>query len=196
MRGEGSGVREPKQTMKCRRGASFPMTFNRLPQPVGHTISPGKLSRNSHRVPIAHSGEESWSTNFYPNPVVQLTRRFFLADEILYLACDQPQRRACALCRAQHKDHARRKFYDIHVRTPSDTTQRALEYIGGLYGPHEFATLMLNKAAPEQIDLDRAELEALLKRQLVALENVASGVKRPRVTRDGDSLLQAIARKH
>ncbi|WP_429579970.1 hypothetical protein [Paraburkholderia youngii] len=82
------------------------------------------------------------------------------------------------------------------MRTPSDTTQRALEYIGGLYGPHEFATLMLNKAAPEQIDLDRAELEALLKRQLVALENVASGVKRPRVTRDGDSLLQAIARKH
>ncbi|MGF6482608.1 hypothetical protein QFZ91_004835 [Paraburkholderia sp. JPY419] len=29
--------------------------------------------------------------------------------------------------------HARRKFYDIHVRTPSDTTQKALEYIGGLY---------------------------------------------------------------
>ncbi|WP_129561374.1 IS66 family transposase [Paraburkholderia dokdonensis] len=30
--------------------------------------------------------------------------------------------------------HARRKFYDIHVRTPSDTTQKALEYIGALYG--------------------------------------------------------------
>lgn len=29
--------------------------------------------------------------------------------------------------------HTRRKFYDIHVRTPSDTTQKALEYIGGLY---------------------------------------------------------------
>ncbi|MBB5510873.1 transposase [Paraburkholderia sp. JPY681] len=29
--------------------------------------------------------------------------------------------------------HARRKFYDILVRTPSDTTQKALEYIGGLY---------------------------------------------------------------
>jgi len=29
--------------------------------------------------------------------------------------------------------HARRKFYDIHVRTPSDTTKKALEYIGGLY---------------------------------------------------------------
>jgi transposase len=30
--------------------------------------------------------------------------------------------------------HARRKFYDIHVRTPSDTTQKALDYIGELYG--------------------------------------------------------------
>jgi hypothetical protein len=29
--------------------------------------------------------------------------------------------------------HARRKFYDIHVRTPSDTTQKALNYIGELY---------------------------------------------------------------
>lgn len=31
-----------------------------------------------------------------------------------------------AACHAQ----ARRKFYDIHVRTPSDTTQKALNYIG------------------------------------------------------------------
>jgi len=30
--------------------------------------------------------------------------------------------------------HARRKFYDIHVRTLSETTQRALHYIGELYG--------------------------------------------------------------
>jgi transposase len=30
--------------------------------------------------------------------------------------------------------HARRKFYDIHVRTPSDTTEKALDYIGELYG--------------------------------------------------------------
>ena len=30
--------------------------------------------------------------------------------------------------------HARRKLYDIHVRTPSETTQKALDYIGELYG--------------------------------------------------------------
>jgi len=29
--------------------------------------------------------------------------------------------------------HARRKFYDIHVRTPSATTQQALDFIGELY---------------------------------------------------------------
>jgi len=30
--------------------------------------------------------------------------------------------------------HARRKFHDIHVRMPSETTQKALHYIGELYG--------------------------------------------------------------
>jgi len=30
--------------------------------------------------------------------------------------------------------HARRKFHDIHVRTPSETTHKALHYIGALYG--------------------------------------------------------------
>ena len=29
--------------------------------------------------------------------------------------------------------HARRKFYDIHVRTPSETTTKALDYMGELY---------------------------------------------------------------
>ena len=36
--------------------------------------------------------------------------------------------------------------------------------------PHEFATLMLLQDAPDQIDLDRADLEALLERQLITLE--------------------------
>ncbi|OUL75670.1 hypothetical protein [Paraburkholderia hospita] len=64
-----------------------------------------------------------------------------------------------------------------------------------MLSPHEFATLMLVKAAPEQIDLDREELDTLLERQLVALEQLASGARRPRLTRDGDSVLQAVARK-
>lgn len=64
-----------------------------------------------------------------------------------------------------------------------------------MLSPHEFATLMLVKNAPDQIDLDRAELDTLLERQLVALEQLASGSQRPRLTRHGDSVLQAVARK-
>ncbi|MEM5387827.1 hypothetical protein VSR68_30185 [Paraburkholderia phymatum] len=64
-----------------------------------------------------------------------------------------------------------------------------------MLSPHEFATLMLVKAAPDQIDLNREELDTLLEQQLVALEQLASGRQRPRLTRDGDSVLQAVARK-
>jgi hypothetical protein len=64
-----------------------------------------------------------------------------------------------------------------------------------MLSPHEFATLMLVKAAPDQIDLNREELDTLLEHQLVALEQLASGHQRPRLTRDGDSVLQAATRK-
>jgi hypothetical protein len=43
-----------------------------------------------------------------------------------------------------------------------------------MLSPHEFATLMLIKDAPDQIELDRAELDTLLERQLISLENLAS----------------------
>ncbi|TCG03208.1 hypothetical protein BZM27_50170 [Paraburkholderia steynii] len=65
-----------------------------------------------------------------------------------------------------------------------------------MLSPHEFATLMLVKAAPEQIDLNCEELDMLLERQLVALEQLASGAQRPRLTRDGDSVLRAVTRMH
>ena len=64
-----------------------------------------------------------------------------------------------------------------------------------MLSPHEFATLLLVNAAPDQIDLSRQELEMLLKRQLVAMEHLALGVRRPRLTPDGESVLRAVARK-
>jgi hypothetical protein len=64
-----------------------------------------------------------------------------------------------------------------------------------MLSPHEFATLVLVAAAPEQIDLDREELDTLRECQLVALEQLGSGAQRPRLTRDGDSVLRAVARK-
>lgn len=63
-----------------------------------------------------------------------------------------------------------------------------------MLSPHEFATLMLLKDAPDPMSLDRADLETLLERQLVTLEQLASGLQRPRVTDDGQLFLKAAAR--
>ncbi|MFL9965287.1 hypothetical protein PQR02_30400 [Paraburkholderia sediminicola] len=63
-----------------------------------------------------------------------------------------------------------------------------------MLSPHEFATLMLIKSAPDQIDLGRAELDTLFERQLISRENLTSGRSRPHVTSDGDSILKAVAR--
>jgi hypothetical protein len=63
-----------------------------------------------------------------------------------------------------------------------------------MLSPHEFATLMLLKDAPDQIDPDREDLEALLERQLITLEKLTSGQHRPLVTVNGHSVLKAAAR--
>ncbi|WP_028221292.1 hypothetical protein [Paraburkholderia oxyphila] len=65
-----------------------------------------------------------------------------------------------------------------------------------MLSPHEFATLMLVKDSPDQIDLTREELDVLLERQLIAMEQLASGMHRPCLTDDGDSLLQSVMRMH
>ncbi|TAM02408.1 MAG: hypothetical protein EPN70_16885 [Paraburkholderia sp.] len=64
-----------------------------------------------------------------------------------------------------------------------------------MLSPHEFATLMLVKDSPDQIDLTREDLDVLLERQLVAMEQLASGIHRLWLTNDGDSLLQTIRRE-
>ncbi|MBC8752400.1 MULTISPECIES: hypothetical protein [Paraburkholderia] len=64
-----------------------------------------------------------------------------------------------------------------------------------MLSPHEFATLMLIKDAPDQIELGRAELDTLLERQLISLESRASGHPRPHVTSEGASILKAVARR-
>jgi hypothetical protein len=63
-----------------------------------------------------------------------------------------------------------------------------------MLSPHEFATLLLVKDAPNQVDMERGELDALLERQLVQLEKLASGREQWRVTESGDSALRAIKR--
>ncbi|SIT44224.1 conserved hypothetical protein [Paraburkholderia ribeironis] len=63
-----------------------------------------------------------------------------------------------------------------------------------MLSPHEFATLLLVKDAPNQVDMDRQELDALLERQLVQLERLASGNEQWSVTETGDNALRAIKR--
>jgi hypothetical protein len=63
-----------------------------------------------------------------------------------------------------------------------------------MLSPHEFATLLLVKDAPNQVDMDREELDALLEQQLVRLESLASGHRELRLTESGDSAVKAIKR--
>jgi hypothetical protein len=63
-----------------------------------------------------------------------------------------------------------------------------------MLSPHEIATLMLIKHAPDQIDPGHVDLDALLQRQLVALDNDPPGQQRPYVTRRGEAILHAVAR--
>lgn len=61
-----------------------------------------------------------------------------------------------------------------------------------MLSPHEFATLMLVRQAPGQLDMNRAELDALLERQLVMLEHCAAGRRRAHLTEKGRSILDAL----
>lgn len=61
-----------------------------------------------------------------------------------------------------------------------------------MLSPHEFATLMLVRSAPEQVDMNRAELDTLLERQLVSLEQLAEGHRRLSLTHSGRSLLDTV----
>lgn len=59
--------------------------------------------------------------------------------------------------------------------------------------PHEVATLMLiDDAAPNLADLDRASIKALIERQLVHLEKLAYG-DRLHITTRGSDFLHALA---
>ncbi len=60
-----------------------------------------------------------------------------------------------------------------------------------MLSPHEFATLLLVKDSPDQAEMERDELDALLERQLVKLEGLGSGRKYC-VTEAGDATLRSI----
>ncbi len=63
-----------------------------------------------------------------------------------------------------------------------------------MLSPHEEATLMLINDTSGHTELDRADLDSLLQHQLVNLEELASGHRRPCITARGGAVLNAIAR--
>lgn len=62
-----------------------------------------------------------------------------------------------------------------------------------MVSPHEFATLMLVRHAPDQLDMNREELDALLEKQLVMLEHSAGGGRRAHLTDKGKTFLKALS---
>jgi hypothetical protein len=65
-----------------------------------------------------------------------------------------------------------------------------------MLSPHELATLMVVKDAPDQIELDRMELHTLLEWELVRVEVLHSGHLQARIMPTGHGVLQAISRTH
>ena len=63
-----------------------------------------------------------------------------------------------------------------------------------MLSPHELATLMLVKAAPERMDAGREEVGVLRELELIAIERPDVGRTLPRVTPRGEAILRAIAR--
>ena len=63
-----------------------------------------------------------------------------------------------------------------------------------MLSPHELATLMLVKDAPDRMEANRLELGALRELELIEIEPPESGLPMPRVTPRGDAVLRAIAR--
>ncbi|MCP3728429.1 hypothetical protein M3I53_35880 [Paraburkholderia sp. CNPSo 3272] len=63
-----------------------------------------------------------------------------------------------------------------------------------MLSPHELATLMLVKAAPERVDAGREEVGVLRELELIAIERPDAGRTLPHVTPRGEAILRAIAR--
>ncbi|MGO4815473.1 hypothetical protein AB4156_38825 [Cupriavidus sp. 2MCAB6] len=61
-----------------------------------------------------------------------------------------------------------------------------------MLSPHEFATLMLVHDTQDRLELDPVDLEALLERGLVSLEECGAGHWCPHVTPHGFALLRAM----
>jgi hypothetical protein len=65
-----------------------------------------------------------------------------------------------------------------------------------MLSPHELATLILIDGASNPHQFDPADLDSLVGKSLVHLEDKACGERLAHLTREGQSLLQAISRRN
>lgn len=72
----------------------------------------------------------------------------------------KPDSGQCALSRARHKAHARRKFFEIHAATASPIAFEALERIGALY---QIEAEIRSRSADERKAVRQARAGPLLK---------------------------------
>jgi hypothetical protein len=63
-----------------------------------------------------------------------------------------------------------------------------------MLSPHEFATLMLIKSAPDQVERDRVDLATLIERRLVLFEHSEGDRRRPVLSPSGYSMVEAAER--
>ncbi|WP_420991537.1 hypothetical protein ACKI2N_025265 [Cupriavidus sp. 30B13] len=61
-----------------------------------------------------------------------------------------------------------------------------------MLSPHEFATLLLVRDAQDCLELDPVDLDTLVERGLVSLEDCTNGHRCPRVTAHGFAVLKAV----
>jgi hypothetical protein len=63
-----------------------------------------------------------------------------------------------------------------------------------MLSPHELATLLLVKYSPDQLHMTRAQLDTLLERRLVQLQEVSAGQPHWQLTETGQGAVRMIRR--
>ncbi|VWC51019.1 preprotein translocase subunit SecA [Burkholderia lata] len=74
-------------------------------------------------------------------------------------------------------------------------TSRSRQRETSMLSAHEFATLLLVHRAPEQLQIDREDVVALVERHLIVMQyDAASGEHRPALTAEGLSVVRCVQR--
>lgn len=115
--------------------------------------------------------------------------------------CTVRSRGPCSLCRTGGMG----RIAAVRCRRGPDLAQPMIWPLGFFRRPaargestalsmHELTALMLLQRSPDRCELDRADLESLAMRKLVAFEALPGGKRRPRITEHGAVWLAMVTR--